>query len=115
MNHLSDPEKRADYDRSLYRRGRQTGSPFVMSAATVTTMATGPGFSTFEVATQKDSAFQTSKKQKAKSKSKNKNSDPKTGFAKQKHQIHREKYKFLRLTRNLGLNRNTERKNQLDA
>ncbi|KAJ6731079.1 CHAPERONE PROTEIN DNAJ 11 CHLOROPLASTIC-LIKE [Salix viminalis] len=38
---LSDPEKRADYDRSLYRRGRQTGSPFVMSAATVTTMATG--------------------------------------------------------------------------
>ncbi|KAJ6938363.1 hypothetical protein NC651_004939 [Populus alba x Populus x berolinensis] len=38
---LSDPEKRADYDLSLYRRGRQMGSPFVMSAATVTTMATG--------------------------------------------------------------------------
>ncbi|KAH8515125.1 hypothetical protein H0E87_003832 [Populus deltoides] len=38
---LSDPEKRADYDCSLYRRGRQMGSPFVMSAATVTTMATG--------------------------------------------------------------------------
>ena len=38
---LSDPEKRADYDRSLYRRGRQMGSPFSMSAATTTTMATG--------------------------------------------------------------------------
>ncbi|KAJ6931555.1 chaperone protein [Populus alba x Populus x berolinensis] len=38
---LSDPEKRADYDRSLYRRGRQMSSPFVMSAATATTMATG--------------------------------------------------------------------------
>uniref|UniRef100_A0A6N2N4P3 J domain-containing protein n=1 Tax=Salix viminalis TaxID=40686 RepID=A0A6N2N4P3_SALVM len=38
---LSDPEKRADYDRSLYRRGRQMGSPFSMSAATATTMAAG--------------------------------------------------------------------------
>ncbi|CAK7346174.1 unnamed protein product [Dovyalis caffra] len=38
---LSDPAKRADYDRSLYRRGRQMSSPFSMSAATATTMATG--------------------------------------------------------------------------
>ncbi|KAJ9165962.1 hypothetical protein P3X46_020772 [Hevea brasiliensis] len=30
---LSDPEKRADYDRSLFWCGRQMSSPFVMSAA----------------------------------------------------------------------------------
>ncbi|CAK7346175.1 unnamed protein product [Dovyalis caffra] len=38
---LSDPAKRADYDRTLYRRGRQMSSPFSMSAATATTMAAG--------------------------------------------------------------------------
>ena len=38
---LSDPEKRADYDRSLYRGGRQTGSPFVMSASATGYAAAG--------------------------------------------------------------------------
>ncbi|XP_044475830.1 chaperone protein dnaJ 11, chloroplastic-like [Mangifera indica] len=36
---LSDPEKRADYDRSLFKRRRPLSSPFAMSGG-ITTMAT---------------------------------------------------------------------------
>jgi len=41
---LSDPDKRADYDRSLFRPGRQMSSPFVMSAATMETNVVAAGF-----------------------------------------------------------------------
>ncbi|KAJ6953462.1 chaperone protein dnaJ 11 [Populus alba x Populus x berolinensis] len=41
---LSDPDKRADYDRSLFRPGRQMSSPFAMSAATMETNVVAAGF-----------------------------------------------------------------------
>ncbi|EEF52732.1 chaperone protein dnaJ 11, chloroplastic [Ricinus communis] len=42
---LSDPEKRADYDRSLFWRGRQLSSAFITSAMAAS--ASGSGFSGF--------------------------------------------------------------------
>ncbi|KAJ6405922.1 hypothetical protein OIU84_013817 [Salix udensis] len=41
---LSDPDKRADYDRSFFRPGRQMSSPFVMPATTMETNFVAAGF-----------------------------------------------------------------------